>query len=670
MARSYNKKSPYWTKFDQKSLSNFQTPTVNFQVSSANIDPVLAGEPFYTSDASEVNIIKASRDGLSRTDATSSRINRAALAPVFDRYSSIRAGMLPYSFSNDGVYIREAIELCQKAYANVPIFRNAIDLMSEFSNGDIFFDGGTEKSKDFFYRWMRKIRIWDLKDQFFREYYRSGNIFIYRVDGKFDLEDFKKLSTMYAAEGDITENKIPLKYILLNPFDIVAKRASSFDATSYEKVLSEYDLERLRNPQTDEDTELLNSFSEEDKKTIQKGGFAKNGLKIKIDPKKLHFAFYKKQDYEPFAIPFGFPSLQDINAKLELKKMDQAITRTVENVILLITMGAPPDKGGINHHNLKAMQDLFRNESVGRVLISDYTTKADFVIPDLNKVLGPAKYETLNNDIEQGLQNIFFGDDKYGNISTKIDMFVDRLKESRQAFLNEFLQPEIKRIAKALGFRSYPEARFKEIDFKDNTQLLRVTTRLMELGVITPQQGLTVFNTGRFPQADEIAPAQQTFVSDREKGYYNPIVGGVPVIPSAEPSAGPNTSPNSGGNKTPKSAGRPQGAITEANFSRKNIQETIYAIENFETFVKSKAKETMGVKKLNKQQTSAIEELCKKVICAHDKNDWENKAFECVKDFNTIESLGLLDEVLEIAESHKLDFYSAAILHHSSTHES
>ena len=608
-----------------------------------------------------VQFAKASREGLSRTDATSSRVNRAALAPTFDRYSSIRAGMLPYSFSNDGVYVREAIELCQKAYANVPIFRNAIDLMSEFSNGEIFFEGGTDKAKDFFYRWMRKIRVWDLKDQFFREYYRSGNIFIYRVDGKFDLEDFKKLSTMYAEEGAELRNQIPLKYILLNPFDIVAKRVTTFNATSYEKVLSEYDLERLRNPQSEEDIELLNSFPEEDRKNIQKGGFAKNGLKIKINPEKLHFAFYKKQDYEPFSIPFGFPVLQDINAKLELKKMDQAITRTVENVILLITMGAPPDKGGINHHNLQAMQDLFRNESVGRVLISDYTTEANFVIPDLNKVLGPAKYETLNKDIEQGLQNIFFGDDKYGNIATKIDMFIDRLKESRQAFLNEFLQPEIKRISKALGFRSYPEARFKEIDFKDNTQLLRVTTRLMELGVITPQQGLTVFNTGRFPQAEEIAPAQQSFVNDREKGFYNPLVGGVPVIADAN---GQET------NQTPKSAGRPQGAITEANFSRKNIQEIVYEIEAFENNVKAQTKENLGVKRLSKQQNSAIEELCKKIICSHEKNDWGNKALECVKDFNVIESLGLLDEVSEIAESHKLDFYSAAILHHSRTNES
>lgn len=182
----------------------------------------------------------------------------------------------------------------------------------------------------------------------------------------------------------------------------------------------------------------------------------------------------------------------------------------------------------------------------------------------------------------------------------------------------------------------------------------------MELGVITPQQGLTVFNTGRFPQAEEIAPAQAAFVSDREKGYYNPIVGGVPVVASAEGET----------NQTPKSAGRPEGAITEANFSRKNIQEIIYKIEALDSFTKAKAKENLGIKKLSKQQNSAIEELCKKIVCAHDLDNWEANALECVKDFSKIESLGLLDEVSEIAESHQLDFYSAAILHHSKHYES
>ena len=114
--------------------------------------------------------------------------------------------------------------------------------------------------------------------------------------------------------------------------------------------------------------------------------------------------------------------------------MDQAIMRTVENVILMITMGTDPDKGGINHNNVRAMQALFQNESVGRVLVSDYTTKADFVIPDINKVIGPQKYEVINKDIKEGLQNIILNEDKYNGAEIKARVFLDRLKEAREAF--------------------------------------------------------------------------------------------------------------------------------------------------------------------------------------------------------------------------------------------
>ena len=65
------------------------------------------------------------------------------------------------------------------------------------------------------------------------------------------------------------------------------------------------------------------------------------------------------------------------------------------------------------------MQSLFQNESVGRVLVSDYTTKAQFVIPEINKVLGPEKYEIVNQDIKEGLQNIIVGQEKFSNTAVK-----------------------------------------------------------------------------------------------------------------------------------------------------------------------------------------------------------------------------------------------------------
>jgi hypothetical protein len=651
--RKYTKKSDYWTKFD----STEEKPEIKKEES---FSPEGLGDPFYTSSASYTGVSK-SACARSTSAKGGSRINRSAVAPKIDKFSSIRTGLLPYDYSADGINVRDAIELCQKAYANVSVFRNAIDIMSEFANTDLFLEGGTKKSRDFFYQWFKKINLVNLKDQYFREYYRSGNIFLYRLDGKFKADDFAELLDKAESKNG-AKNSVAIRYILMNPYDIVATRASSFSEGAYEKILSEYEMSRLQNPATEDDKEIFEALPPKVQESIKRGEYSTDGLKIQLDPIKVLHSFYKKQDYEPFAIPFGYPVLEDINAKLELKKMDQAITRTIENVILLITMGAEPDKGGINAQNLNAMQQLFKNESVGRVLVSDYTTNAEFIIPDLNRVLGSEKYKVLNEDIKQGLQNVVVGEEKYGATQVKAQIFIDRLKEARNAFLSDFLQKEIKRISQELGFRSYPTAVFKDIDMRDETQLMKVSTRLMELGVITPQQGMEMFHTGKFPEVEDISPAQKKFIEEREQGYYNPIVGGVPMIDGMTQSD----------NKGPKGQpGRPEGTSgipqenSEAQYSRKNIEKTIHNLETARAEIKKEMKDKLSIKRFSKKNDKMLDSLCEAIVCSTDVENWTQKAFSCVSNLEEIQTLDVLPEILEISANHELDNYSAAILYHS-----
>jgi hypothetical protein len=676
--RKYNKRSEYWDKFKQQKDPMLPINVNDFLTNSVqSVAPISSGDPFYTSDAS---ISKASYNRTENSDFNSrtnqTRMNRATSTTPINRFSSIRMGMMPYEYASDGVNVRESIELCQKAYANVSVFRNAIDTMAEFANGQVYLDGGNKSSRDFFYRWFNKIRFWDLKDQYFREFYRSGNVFLYRVDGDLSLEDFNLLNKVYAAES-LKKDKIPVRYILLNPFDIVAKRSTTFATGAYEKILSEYDMERLRNPKDAYDQELFDAMPPDIQEKIKKGQYYTSGLLIKLDNDKLSYSFYKKQDYEPFAIPFGFPVLEDINAKLELKKMDQAITRTVENVILLITMGAEPDKGGINANNLKAMQQLFLNESVGRVLVSDYTTKAEFIIPDISKIIGAEKYEVLNEDIRQGLQNVMIGSEKYNTTEIKSRIFMDKLDEARKAFLNDFLNREIRRISTSLGFRSYPVAKFVEMDSKDQTELLRITTRLMELGVITPQQGLDVFNTGVFPKSEDISALQEEFVKERKKGYYNPVVGGVPMIAPPAPKLPAGSVPVSAVkspstpavNKTPKVAGRPAGkkapSKTVKGYSRANIQEVVGKIESLRSEIEISLKKKFNSKELNETQNGIIDKLCESIVCSKEVSEWSTNADICVNNINQIEELHTIEEILDVSSSHELEVYPSAILYHS-----
>ena len=433
------------------------------------------------------------------------------------------------------------------------------------------------------------------------------------------------------------------------------------------RFLSEYDIERLKNPKTSYDQQVYDALDDDTKEKIRTGKYNSDGIRIKLDPGHLVYSFYKKQDYEPFAVPFGYPVLDDINFKLELKKIDQAICRTIENVILLITMGAEPDKGGINPRNMEAMQSLFKNESVGRVLVSDYTTKAQFVIPDIGKVVGPAKYEVINNDIKEGLQNVIVGDERYSNTQVKAKIFLERLEESRNAFIYDFLQPQVKMICQNFGFRKFPTVKFEQTDIKDEVQLQRVATRLMELGIITPEQGMDVLEKGSYPKPEDMQDAQEKYIEQRKEGMYNPIVGGVPMI-------APETGDEQDTTEVKREVGRPVGTSgipqqsqqSSANlFSRANIQQIIYATESLRNEGYKQMRKKLGKTKLKNTEKSMIDELCESIVVSCDESDWGKSLSNCIGDPNNIASLNALKEIQKLSSDHDLDLYSASLLYHS-----
>ena len=118
-----------------------------------------------------------------KASQTRTRRNAAADIPRTDRFRNIDNGMIPFKYShgvnnNSNIDVRDTIILCQKAYYNFSVFRNTIDLMTEFSISDLYYTGGSKKSREFFETLFKKINIDDLQSRFFREYYRSGNVFI------------------------------------------------------------------------------------------------------------------------------------------------------------------------------------------------------------------------------------------------------------------------------------------------------------------------------------------------------------------------------------------------------------------------------------------------------------------------------------------------------------
>jgi hypothetical protein len=581
-----------------------------------------------------------------------------------NRYENIENGLVPYKFSKgvqnkSSLDVSDVVVLCQKAYYNFSVFRNVIDLMTEFSATKVYFTGGSKKSRDFLEALFRKIDLQSFLDKFFREYYRSGNVFVHRFDTKIQPDDLKKITQTYGANYlKLTEeeNTLPSRYIILNPADIQMGGNISFSSGVYYKVLSDYELERLKNPKTEEDKQVYESLDPEAKKALK--GRNVGVLSIRLDPDKCSPVFYKKQDYEPFAVPMGFPVLEDINWKSEMKKMDMAITRTTNQAILLITMGSELKDGSlnVNQRSIETMQKLFENQSVGKVLVSDYTTEAKFVIPDIAGILDPKKYNVVNTDIQMGLNNILVGEDKFANTSIKIQVFIERLKQGRDAFINQFLSPEIKRICKSLGFKNYPQPHFQEIELKDKTTWNRVVAQLLQYGVLTAEEGLQAIDTGRLPEPTESIESQKRFKDLKEEGYYAPLIGGGQEEGRPEGSKSPQT--------TKKVTPVGENTSGSQKFSVEKIKQNLSLAEKLETEVQEHLKLKYENKRVTNKIRSLANEVCKVVMANEPAEKWLDKSKKYV-DNPTDTNFKKVKEIQSIAYEHQVDDYLASLLYES-----
>ncbi len=128
------------------------------------------------------------------------------------------------------------------------------------------------------------------------------------------------------------------------------------------------------------------------------------------------------------------------------------------------------------------------------------------------------KYERVNQDIKDGLQYMFFGEDKFANASIKVKMFIEALKEGRDLFLNSFLLPEVKKIAEAMNFKNLPEIKFEDISLQDESLMNKIYMQMAQLGLLTPEELNNAIETGMLPNKLDSLESQKEFVKNRREG--------------------------------------------------------------------------------------------------------------------------------------------------------
>lgn len=600
-----------------------------------------------------------------RADSSNSspaRRNRSSTVSRTDKYANIEGGIIPFLYgAGNGKYssnisIKDAIILCQKAYYNFSIFRNTIDLMTEFSCSPVYFTGGNEQSRKFFKAWGDRINIWRLQDMFFREFFRSGNVFVYKLNAEFSKQDMRVLSDLITTEA--RSGEVPIRYIILNPADIQAIGSASFISPRYIKILNDFEMQVLSNPTTEQDRQLAKRVkSLKDVSSDSKIVGGNQYMVFELDPDKFVSIFYKKQDYEPFSVPMGFPVLEDINWKAELKNMDMAISRTIQQAVLLVTMGND-EVGMPTKDQIANLRKIFENESVGRVLVTDYTTDVEFKIPAIGDILDPRKYEVVDRDIRYGLNNVLFGEEKYANTSTKIEVFLSRLKHARETFMVEFLLPEMKKICKDLGFKNMPIPRFKDADFKNDINISRIYSRLIELGVLTPEEGLTAIETGRLPLPEESVESQKRFTSLQGQGLYQPLLN--KPQDQGRPTGSSGISKTV---KTPKNIAKSSLDFEEAKISATAINNNFILFEKLTADIESTLKNQFKKKKLTEEQKTIVNTIAETIASNESPKDWSSKVTAYIS--QPLTSMGNTNQISDIAEKYGVDYKTAIMIFHS-----
>ena len=604
--------------------------------------------------------VKASRGEVN----TSVRRNRSSTISRTDKYKNIEGGVIPFIYGGgygkytSNISIKDTIILCQKAYYNFSIFRNTIDLMTEFSCSPIYFTGGNEQSRKFFQAWADRVNLWRLQDMFFREFFRSGNVFLYKLNAQFTKQDMRVLSDLITTEARAGE--IPVRYIILNPADIQAIGSASFVTPQYVKVLNDFEMQILTNPENDQDKELAQKVKNlKDLKNTSSITQSNQYMIFELEPERFVPIFYKKQDYEPFSVPMGFPVLEDINYKQELKNMDMAISRTIQQTVLLVTMGND-EVGMPTKDQIGTLRKIFENESVGRILVTDYTTNIKFIIPEISSILDPKKYEVVDRDIRYGLNNVLFGEEKYANTNTKIEVFLSRLKHARETFMHDFLMPEMKKIGRNLGFKNLPTARFKDADFKSDANLTRVYSRLIELGVLTPEEGITAIDTGRLPLPEESVESQKGFQKLQDDGLYQPLLN----KPQQQSTGRPT------GTGTPQTTKAPRSTPTAVKASETKpkinadlVAKNLVKFDNLVVGVETALREKYNRKRLTKEQKEIIQTIAETIATNETPKEWINKIDNYIS--TPVQVSANMERINEIAAEYGLDYKTAILLYHS-----
>jgi hypothetical protein len=399
---------------------------------------------------------------------------------------------------------------CAKAYDNVGLIKQVIDLMGDFASQGIRISHTSKPIERFYRRWWQKVNGSERSERFLNYLYRLGNVVVYKSNGKITKKQQGNMSKAAVRT-------IPFRYDFLNPMlvEVDGDYADIFGAgfVNYKVKISQKTKDSIK--KSSKKKEILENLTPEAKKALLSG---KDWMPL--DSERVHVAHYKKDDWNPWASPMIHAILDDINMMEKMKLADMsALDGAISNIRLWVL-------GDLEHKILPTkaaitkLRDVLASNVGGGTM--DLVWGPELTFKESNsqvyKFLGNEKYGPVLNAIYGGLgvPQTMTGSSSGGGFTNNflsLKTLIEKLEYGRDILVN-FWRQEFEDIAKAMGFPSPAELRFDNMILSDEAAEKNLWIQLSDRHIISDETLRERF--GESTPIEESRISKET--KDRKKG--------------------------------------------------------------------------------------------------------------------------------------------------------
>lgn len=409
----------------------------------------------------------------------------------------------------------------------VGIIRNVIDLMGDFTVQGIDLVHPVKKIQAFYKKWWKIVHGKERSERLANYLARTCNVIAQRETKKLPLAKSKQF---YKTEGakdlesdedkiQLEKREIPAKYTFLNPLtvDVIGGELNNFiDSGNYRFGVNVSDsiLQKIRYPSA-ENRDLVNQLPTEILNAVRSGSKT-----IPLDPAKIKSSYYKKDDWDLWAVPITCSVLPHIKTLEKMQLADRAALDGAISQIRLWKLGSLEHKILPNEAAINKLANILVNGVGGGIV--DLIWGPDIELKEstttLHNFLGETKYVPVLNAIYAGLgiPPLFTGATNQGSFTNNflaIKTLIERLQYIRERVI-EFWETELVLVQKAMGFEKPAHVTFDRMTLNDEASILQLITGLVDRNIISEEYAQEM--VGAIPEIETFRLNREE--KERQKG--------------------------------------------------------------------------------------------------------------------------------------------------------